>query len=146
MTFTPFHHVEEAGAHNPASDAIILVAEDDHISRFLMITLLEKFGYKVISATNGKIAVEVFNTHPTIKIVLMDIKMPVMDGYEATKQIKNISRGTPVIAVTAYAREDNEACFIEAGFDDFLSKPLNQSELLSKFEKFHIHLKKHMQT
>jgi CheY-like chemotaxis protein len=67
---------------------------------------------------------------------LMDIKMPGMDGFEATRQIKIIDKNVPVIAITAYAMSGDEERIITAGFDGYLSKPLNKKSLLKKMEEF----------
>lgn len=74
--------------------------------------------------------------HPDIDLVLMDIKMPVMDGYEATRQIKKFRPGLPIIAQTAYALEGDLEISIAAGCDDYISKPLNKVILINCLNKF----------
>jgi CheY-like chemotaxis protein len=90
----------------------------------------------VIHASNGKEAIELFKTTPGIQLILMDIKMPVMDGLEATRQIKAINRNVPVIAITAYAMAGDESRILDAGCDHYLVKPVNKKLLLEKMAKY----------
>jgi CheY-like chemotaxis protein len=86
-----------------------------------------------ITAENGKVAVKILKENPSIEIVLMDVMMPEMDGYEATKEIRNISKFNklPNIALTAKAMKgDREKC-LNAGMSDYISKPVNIEQLLS---------------
>ena len=89
-----------------------------------------------IKAVNGKEAVEICKTNPDISIVLMDIKMPVMDGLEATALIKLFRKDLPIIAVTAYAMAEDEKIALDAGFDDYLPKPFTYSRLIEKVQKY----------
>ena len=85
---------------------------------------------------NGKEAIELFKANPEINLILMDIKMPVMDGFEATRQIKLINRNVPVIALTAYAMSGDEERIVTAGCDGYLSKPISKKILLEKIAEF----------
>ncbi len=114
---------------------VILVAEDDLYSDFYMEVILKSVASIVFKAANGKEAVEMCRLHPEISIVLMDVKMPVMDGLEATRQIKSFRKDLPVIAVTAYALSRDKRIALDAGCDDFLSKPVSKKELLEKLKK-----------
>lgn len=105
----------------------ILVAEDNH-SNYLLFESILKHEYRLIHAWDGAEAVEQFKEHRP-HIVLMDINMPVMDGYEATKEIRKLSKTTPVIAVTAYAYTSDEQKIMENGFDGFMPKPINARNL-----------------
>lgn len=111
----------------------VLIADDDIRNVFALTALLEEHGMNILSASDGKEALEVLNTHPKTDIVLMDVMMPEMDGYEAIRQIKakpNFKR-LPVIALTAKAMTgDREKC-IEAGASDYITKPLDNDKLLS---------------
>lgn len=108
----------------------ILIVEDE-INNFLFIEeLLSDKQFKITHAWNGAEAVEMFNHNPSINIVLMDIKMPVMDGYEAMKQIKVNNSDIPVIALTAYAMMEEKENALRAGFDNYISKPVKQDILL----------------
>jgi signal transduction histidine kinase/DNA-binding response OmpR family regulator len=115
----------------------VLLAEDNAINQTLALRLLEKRGYSVTLAGNGREAVEAFeNNH--FDVVLMDIQMPEMDGFEATAAIrakeKLTGRHVPIIAMTAHAlKGDQERC-ISAGMDAYISKPIRTSELFSTVE------------
>ena len=116
-----------------------LIAEDDKVSQTLAITLLKKQGMEVITAENGKEAVDVFQ-QMSFDIIIMDVQMPVMDGYTATGIIRQMetltNRRTPIIAMTAYALiGDREKC-LEAGMDDYISKPINPDEFYATVEKW----------
>ncbi len=117
---------------------VVLVAEDDLSSDIYMEIILKSFKAVVFKAANGKEAVEMCHLHPEISLVLMDLKMPLMDGLEATRQIKSFRKELPVIAVTAHAFSKDKKKALETGCDDFLSKPVSKEELLGKFKKFGI--------
>jgi two-component system sensor histidine kinase/response regulator len=115
----------------------ILLAEDNAVNQTLALRLLEKRGYSVIIAGNGRIAVEAFENNQ-FDVVLMDIQMPGMDGFEATAAIRAKEKLTgghvPIIAMTAHAlKGDQERC-ISAGMDGYVSKPLRTSEFYSTIE------------
>jgi PAS domain S-box-containing protein len=115
-----------------------LVVEDDETNMILFKRILSGTKAKVITAVNGMEAIERFKENPDIDIVLMDLKMPVMNGFEATRQIKQLSPDTPIIAQTAYAFSNDASDAMEAGCDDYISKPLDIEKLLIKIAK---HLK-----
>jgi two-component system, cell cycle response regulator DivK len=118
------------------SDQIqILIAEDEEINYFFIKEALRSFNFMVHWGKNGKEAVSIFENNNAIRLVLMDIKMPVMDGYEALSLIKNI-RWVPVIAQTAYAMANEKDQILAAGFDEYLPKPINISLLRSTLIKF----------
>ncbi|MFC3196134.1 response regulator [Parapedobacter deserti] len=111
----------------------VLIADDDIRNIFSLTKTLEKFGMKVVSATHGLEALEVLEKHPETNIVLMDMMMPHMDGYETTTKIRQQQRykRLPVIAVTAKAMlGDREKC-ISAGASDYVSKPVDIDQLIS---------------
>jgi PAS domain S-box-containing protein len=110
----------------------ILVAEDNPINRTLAVRLLEKAGHRPAVASNGEQALEAIAREP-FDLVLMDVQMPVMDGFEATALIRQQEKGTgrrlPIIAMTAHAMKgDRERC-LEAGMDGYVSKPIQREEL-----------------
>ncbi|MFU8842432.1 MAG: PAS domain S-box protein [Bacteroidales bacterium] len=118
------------------SGKTILVAEDE-ISNFELIrTVLEKTRAKVLRANNGKEAVEIVEKNIEIDLILMDIRMPVMDGYEATRIIKGIRSGIPVVSLTAYAMPDDREKSRLAGCDEHISKPFHPGKMLNKLELF----------
>jgi CheY-like chemotaxis protein len=112
----------------------ILVAEDDDANFILMAELLSGLKIHIIRAINGLEAVEICRTNTHIDLVLMDIKMPIMDGYEATKQIKGFMPNLPIIAQTAYFTEIDKCKALECGCIDFISKPIKRELLFSKIE------------
>jgi len=115
----------------------ILVAEDDEINFFYLKALLKQnTSADIIHASNGREAIDKFEENPDIGLVLMDIKMPVMDGLEATRQIKAINRNIPIIAITAYAMPGDENRITEAGCDYYLVKPINKKLLLEKMVEY----------
>ena len=114
----------------------ILLVEDDEISHKLMLKQLKKVTNNLISAFSGKDAVEICKNNSEIDIILMDIKMPDMDGFEATKQIRKFNRSVPVIAQTAYALVGDKEKALDMGFDDYLSKPINKDHLVKLIKKY----------
>ncbi|MGA7146577.1 MAG: response regulator [Desulfobacterales bacterium] len=120
----------------------ILIAEDNIINTKVTLHVLERFGYNADAVTNGKQAVKALET-VSYDLVLMDCQMPEMDGYEATGKIRNseskvLDHKVPIIAMTAHAMKgDREKC-LEAGMDDYLSKPLNTQALSDILEKWTI--------
>jgi CheY-like chemotaxis protein len=114
-------------------DKTVLIADDDIRNIYSLTKALETYNMKVVSAVDGKDALTQLQEHPEVDIVLMDMMMPEMDGYESTKRIKanKAFSKLPVIAVTAKAMTgDREKC-IEAGASDYISKPVDIDQLLS---------------
>jgi signal transduction histidine kinase/ActR/RegA family two-component response regulator len=114
----------------------ILIVEDNQQSFTYINKILKDTNIKILHAWNGVEAQELLKIHPEISIVLMDFKMPVMDGYEATRLIKKSRPELPVIAQTAYAFDDDRAKIINAGCVDFFSKPFNKEILLEVVDKY----------
>jgi PAS domain S-box-containing protein len=114
----------------------ILVADDDEVTRFYLSKLFEQKCRKMFFAKNGKEAFEIFQNNQNIDLVLMDIKMPLMDGYSATIKIKEIDKKVVVVAQTAYALASDREKALAAGCDDYLAKPLLKKDLFSVVEKF----------
>jgi len=117
------------------SHLTILIAEDEEINFMYLEEVLRRTNAKVIHACDGQEAVNLFIANLTINIVLMDIKMPVMDGIQATKLIKAERSNIPVIATTAYALGGDKEKFLSAGCDDYLSKPIKKDDLLAMIKK-----------
>ena len=101
-------------------------------------TLLNSFGYKskVIHAKNGQEAVDLCLNNNNIEMVLMDIRMPVLSGYEATEIIKKSRPQLPIIAQTAYSTNKDIEAALSIGFDDFISKPINKDRFKKTIEKY----------
>ena len=111
----------------------VLIVDDDARNIFALTSLLENHDVNVVSTTNGKSAIEIVQNTPDISLVLMDIMMPEMDGYETIREIRKTPafRTLPILALTAKAMKgDREKC-LEAGASDYISKPVNTDELLS---------------
>ena len=107
----------------------ILVAEDDESSALLISHLLKKFSNEMIIAKTGTETVEQCRNHPDLDLVLMDMQMPVMNGYEATRQIRLFNKDVIIIAQTAYAFSGDREKATEAGCNDYIVKPLKKKEL-----------------
>jgi CheY-like chemotaxis protein len=112
----------------------ILVAEDNDSNYILMNYILKKH-YEYFRARNGQEAVELAETEKP-DLILMDLKMPVMDGLEATRLIKAKTPDLPIIALTANAFDSDRHAALEAGCDDFLSKPVNADRCIQTIAKF----------
>jgi CheY-like chemotaxis protein len=130
-------HALDAGVGRPTR---ILLAEDNRTNQRLAIAFLEKMGHRVDAVANGAEAVEALRSRP-YDLVLMDVQMPEMDGLEATRLVRQTSTGVrnpdiPVVAMTAHAMKgDRERC-LEAGMNDYLSKPINRAELAAVIERW----------
>ncbi|MBL7647867.1 MAG: response regulator [Candidatus Hydrogenedentes bacterium] len=111
----------------------VLLVDDDLRNSFALSRVLEKASLNVFLAENGEVALDTLDREPDIELVLMDIMMPVMDGYEAIARIRAQSRfkELPIVALTAKAMQDDRAKCIEAGANDYLAKPLDTDKLLS---------------
>jgi len=110
-----------------------LVVDDDARNIFALTTVLENHEMEVLSATNGRQAIEIIKNEPDLSVVLMDIMMPEMDGYETLREIRKIPefRALPILALTAKAMKgDREKC-LEAGASDYIAKPVNTDQLIS---------------
>ena len=115
---------------NQESCLHILIVEDEEYNYLFLASVLRDYQVKITRAYNGKMAVEQCQADGSIHLVLMDIRMPVMDGYEATGRIKKIRPDLPVIAQTAYAMETDRKKSYDAGCDDYLPKPIRKAELI----------------
>ena len=113
----------------------ILIAEDDTLSALLLTRAVEVYCDAVLLVTNGVDAVETCHNNPDIDLVLMDIKMPLMDGYEATKQIRRFNKDMIIIAQTAYSLSYDRQNALEAGCNDYISKPYSQAVLIGLMNK-----------
>lgn len=127
---------ELAAGKPPASkydwhDRTFLIAEDSILNYTFLDALFQKTRVNLIWAKNGKEAIEMCRKHEEIDIVLMDIKMPVIDGLEAISEIKKFRKQLPIIVQTAYAMPEDRDRTFEAGGDEHLTKPINPEELFS---------------
>jgi len=118
------------------SNKSILVADDEPNNIKFIEKSLAPTKIKLFQAENGGEAVRIFKENPTINIVLMDIRMPDMDGVEAIKLIRNENRNIPIIAYTAYALTMDEMNALNYGCNDYISKPTNPQFLIQKVNEF----------
>ncbi|MFZ5942147.1 MAG: ATP-binding protein [Bacteroidota bacterium] len=109
----------------------ILVAEDDEVSEEFLKVILKPWAREILFARNGTQAVSLCREHPDIDIVLMDIQMPDLNGYEATRRIRTFNTKVRIIAQTAYGFTSDRDMVLEAGCDDYISKPIRKEELIS---------------
>jgi two-component system sensor histidine kinase/response regulator len=114
----------------------ILIAEDDDINFYYFKALLTHDLIEILHAKNGIEAVQICKEHPEIELVLMDLKMRDMDGFEATSQIKSFRSELPIIAITAYCESEDKKMALQAGCDEFITKPVKKDFLLKKLEEF----------
>ncbi|BAH74277.1 response regulator [Solidesulfovibrio magneticus] len=128
-----------------ASGHVVLVVEDDDMNRMAAQRMLVKLGFTVHTACNGQEALDFLagqtpQAQPSVDLILMDIQMPVMDGLEATRRIRENADGrfdplTPIIALTAYAMAGDRERFLQAGLDDHLAKPVKVAEMLDAMKR-----------
>ena len=117
----------------------ILLAEDNAANQKLALLLLKKFGYETVLAINGREAVQAVSEEK-IDLVLMDCQMPEMDGFEATREIRKreskAGKHVPIIAMTANAMLSDRQLCLQAGMDDYISKPINPQKMQDVLEKW----------
>ena len=114
----------------------ILIAEDDEISQSLLSIAVDKISSVVFKTSNGLEAVEKCRTNPDIDLILMDIQMPIMNGYEATKKIREFNKDVIIIAQTAFGLSGDKEKAIEIGCDDYITKPIKKDKLLALIQSY----------
>jgi len=114
----------------------ILIVEDEPSNLEYLLEILDKHCSNILYANNGQQAVDICRKNSKIEMVLMDIKMPIMDGYTATKMIKAFRPALPIIAQTAYAMDSDREKILENDFDDYICKPIQLSELFVTIDKY----------
>ncbi len=117
----------------------ILIVEDDLSSRLYLNKILEKAGVVILNAGDGQEAVNIAISNPDIDIILMDIQLPVLDGYSALIKIREFSKNMVVIAQTAYGLLGDKEKILNSGFNDYVIKPILSQNLI---EKLVLNLKK----
>jgi CheY-like chemotaxis protein len=127
-------------AHNESENQIknlkILIAEDDRVSQMLLTLLMKRFCKEVLISRTGVETVNTCRNIPDIDLVLMDIKMPDMFGLEATRQIRQFNNDVIIIAQTAFGLSGEREKAIQAGCNDYISKPILKDELLTLIRKY----------
>jgi signal transduction histidine kinase/CheY-like chemotaxis protein len=121
------------GSNDVLRERKVLVIDDDARNIFALTTVLENHEMEVLSATNGRQAIELVNRTPDLGVVLMDIMMPDMDGYETMREIRRNAtfRSLPILALTAKAMKGDREKILQAGASDYIAKPVNTDQLLS---------------
>lgn len=117
-------------------DKAILIVEDDHINFSYLDVLLRPTRARILHAIEGEEAVRICLANPEINLVLMDIRLPGMNGLEATRNIVSHRRQLPVIAQTAYAEPEDQRAAYEAGCTEFIAKPIRANEMISMIRKY----------
>lgn len=112
----------------------ILIAEDTD-SNFLLLNIILRKNYHLIRAYNGQEAIRLYHEHHP-DIILMDIKMPIMDGLEATREIRKENVNIPIIALTANAFDSDKQKSLDVGCNDYMTKPIIASELLELMNRY----------
>lgn len=119
----------------------ILIAEDEETNYLFVEAILEDTNAQLIWAKDGKDVLELINKHDDLDLILMDIKMPEMDGLTATRKIRQTNKDIPIIAQTAYAMSEDKTKCLNAGCNDYLAKPISHNLLLATIEKYFTTLK-----
>ncbi len=115
----------------------ILIVEDDLSSRLYLNKILERTGVELLNAADGQEALDIARNNPDIDIILMDIQLPVMDGYISTKKIREFRENIIIIAQTAYGLIGDKEKILNSGFNDYIIKPI-YSEVLLEMIKNHL--------
>jgi len=126
----------ETGKARQDKDMKILIVEDDVTSEAMLEIMIEDYCKAPLVAINGLEAVQLCKDNPDIDFVLMDIKMPELNGYEATQQIRSFNKDIIIFAQTAYALPGDREKAIAAGCNDYISKPYSQAELRGLIDKY----------
>ncbi len=128
--------VDEQGDINLKREQLtILIAEDEKYNYILLEALFDSNETKLIRAKDGVEALEIIRKNSSFDLILMDIKMPVMDGIKCFQEIRKMKLNIPVIALTAYALEHDHQKIMELGFDEYITKPINKTSLFKKINK-----------
>ncbi len=132
--------VSETMSERKGGNLKILIVEDEEVANTYLSILVEDIGKEILHAENGVKAVEICRQNQDIDLILMDIKMPEMNGYEATRQIRKTNKDVVVVAQTAFALMGDREKAIEAGCNDYITKPVQKEVLFSLIEK-HLSIK-----
>ncbi len=132
MLASPIHtEFKENLVHNLK----VLIAEDDEVSEVFIMLAVRKITRELLKARSGNEAIEMCRLHPDIDLIMMDIKMPDLDGYEVTRQIRQFNPHVVIIAQTAFALRGDRENAISAGCNDHITKPINKTKLIAMINK-----------
>jgi CheY-like chemotaxis protein/nitrogen-specific signal transduction histidine kinase len=140
----PYSHIQvqlpvkmtEKNSSESLENKTILIAEDDEISYIYLSRMLALYKLNIIRAYNGQDAIELLEANPDVCIIIMDIKMPIMDGYQATRIIREKGINIPILALTAFAFSDDKEKALAAGCNDYLSKPVKKEKLIDMIKYY----------
>ncbi len=118
------------------SDKSILIVEDDEISMEFLVELLLPTQVNILTTQDGQSAIDMCQSNPKIDLVLMDVRLPVVNGREAMMEIKRHRPDLKIIAQTAFAMSGDKEKYLESGFDDYVSKPIIMEEIIKKISNF----------
>jgi len=124
------------GKENQIGKLKILIVEDDQPSDLLLTLIFEKFKFEIIHAKTGLDAVNICHNNPDINLILMDIRLPEINGFEATKQIRKFNKKVIIIAQTAFALAGDRDLAIKSGCNDYIAKPINTDKLMELLNKY----------
>ncbi|MCD4772457.1 MAG: PAS domain S-box protein [Bacteroidales bacterium] len=133
------HEATQACKENLKTEALnlkILIAEDEEYAKIHLSIILKQLSKEILHTKNGEKAVEICKSNPDIDLVLMDIQMPIMDGYEAIRKIREFNKDVIIIAQTAYALQGDREKAIRIGCNDYISKPINKNKLIEIIWKY----------
>ncbi|MFZ4456053.1 MAG: response regulator [Bacteroidales bacterium] len=143
LPYNPVAHTNEANAKQlknaptaSSNNLKILIAEDDSTSRKLITMVMKKYAREIICAHNGEEAVNECKKHPDFDLIMMDIQMPIMSGYEATQEIRKFNKRVIIIAQTANAMADDKSKALSNGFNDYISKPIDKNKIEAFISKY----------
>jgi len=114
----------------------VLIVEDDETTALYLTEVISNFSRKILYATNGIKGLTYFKDHPDIDLILMDIKLPGIDGYEVARQIRSHNKKVIIIAQTAYAHSTDRDKALESGCDNYISKPIFKNDLIKLINKY----------
>ena len=115
---------------------VMQIVEDDEVSLEFLKELFEPYKLRLICSYNGQSAIDDCRSNPEIELILMDVQLPVLNGKDAMKEIKKFRPSLPIIAQTAFAMSGDKERYLQDGFDDYISKPINLQELISIISKY----------
>ncbi len=108
---------------------VLILAEDDYANAQFVKIVFSRENVCVLHAVNGRDAVDLFVNNPDVKLILMDVKMPLMDGYTATREIRKFNREVPIVAITAFTLDNDRNRALEAGCNEYFTKPVSIEQL-----------------
>ena len=113
-----------------------MIVEDNETSELLLSTIVRGISKEILKARNGIDAIEQCRNNSDIDLILMDIRIPIIDGHETVQKIREFNMDVVIIAQTAYGLEDDKAKALKAGCNDYISKPIDKDELLNLIAKY----------